>query len=365
MLFPLKISWCHTFFFFSFPSGGSGRNLQLGVGFGHVRSSQIVCRTLRGVHWRWCQWTCPAFQRWLVSNNPQTTTIIIIIIIITPFHDCHVARLFSPTKLFYLFFFLLCQKQKLILSAVIRDLRTIAPMTIPAVIYLIMNMLSFYSLQRVDAATFSVIFQLKLVTTAFFSRTLLSKNFSWIQYRSLALVVLGVIQITLSTQPQEDCDELNQTASTSQSMKSQTIEYYQGVFAAVGEVTLSGLCTVYMEKMFKDKSAELTLWDRNVQLALASIPVYLVVVSVTDKKDQEFFHGWSIVAAFLAFLGAFGGIVVAMSLRYTDAILKTFATTGSIIVTTLASYLLLEGPMNSSIVIAALVVTLAVMSYQL
>jgi UDP-sugar transporter A1/2/3 len=249
----------------------------------------------------------------------------------------------------------------------VQNLVTILPMTLPAVIYLFMNMMSFYALSKIDAATFSVIFQLKLVTTAFFSRTLLKTQFSRTQYFALGTVVLGVIQITLSTLPHSPCH----TRLTSQDHHHQrsedssriAFEYYKGVAASLVEVTLSGVCTVYMEKMFKTHARELSIWDRNIQLSISTMPVCWITVLIAQEHNQGFFHGWSGMAVFLACLNAFGGISVALCLKYADAVLKTFATTGAIIITTVASFVFLEGPMNSSIIIASGVVILGVMNH--
>ncbi len=140
-------------------------------------------------------------------------------------------------------------------------------------------------------------------------------------------------------------------------------EYILGVSAVLGEVTFSGLCTVYMEKMFKDKSSDLTIWDRNFQLAVASAPVYLLIH--VWREDVPFFHSWYVDTWFLAFLSAFGGLLVALCLKYTDSILKTFSSTIAIILTAMLSYFLLDGPMNANIAISSCVVVLGVLCYQL
>jgi len=239
------------------------------------------------------------------------------------------------------------------------NLKLILPMCVPSVIYLTQNLLSFYSLRRVDAATFSLIFQLKLVTTAFFSRILLSKHFTWLQYRSLFLVMLGVLQITLNTIPQHSD---HGTPDPNADQYSNQTEFFRGMFAALLEVTLSGVCTVYMEMMFKDKKTQLNIWDRNFQLALTSIPVYL---ATSYTPGEDFFNDWSWVTVMLTFLSAAGGLLVALCLKYTDSILKGFASTGGILLTTGLSHLLLDGPMNPFIAIASVVVVIAVLNYQL
>ena len=57
------------------------------------------------------------------------------------------------------------------------------------------------------------------------------------------------------------------------------------------------------------------------------------------------------------------GVLVALSIKYTDSILKTIATTGSIVLTTLLNAAFLSGPLNLAIVVGALVVVVAVFGY--
>jgi len=54
---------------------------------------------------------------------------------------------------------------------------------------------------------------------------------------------------------------------------------------------------------------------------------------------------------------------VALSIKYTDSILKTIATTGSIVLTTLLNAAFLSGPLTLAIVVGALVVVVAVFGY--
>jgi hypothetical protein len=50
-------------------------------------------------------------------------------------------------------------------------------------------------------------------------------------------------------------------------------------------------------------------------------------------------------------LGASGGFLVAFSIKYGDAILKTLATTGSIVVTAIIDHILLKGPLTFTMMI--------------
>lgn len=131
--------------------------------------------------------------------------------------------------------------------------------------------------------------------------------------------------------------------------------------AAAGDVILSGFCSIYFERVLKSTDETYSVWDRNLQLAFWSAAIYLPIMVYDNPEDP--FRGWSWVAGGCAAVGALGGVLVALSLKYTDSILKTIATTGSIVLTTALNASLLGGPMNLAIIIGALVVATAVFSY--
>lgn len=75
------------------------------------------------------------------------------------------------------------------------------------------------------------------------------------------------------------------------------------------------------------------------------------------------FEGWTINAVILAVLGSSGGILVALTMKYTDAVLKTFATSGAIILCTIVGYLFLGAPLDIPIGVGAICTVLALVNY--
>ena len=76
------------------------------------------------------------------------------------------------------------------------------------------------------------------------------------------------------------------------------------------------------------------------------------------------FHGWSMVTVVVSMLGALGGILVAMVIKYADGLAKNIATASSIVLTTAAGHMLFNGPMNTPIVLGSLIVIVSVYNYQ-
>lgn len=101
-----------------------------------------------------------------------------------------------------------------------------------------------------------------------------------------------------------------------------------GILAVALEVTLSGFASIYFEKVVKVaglKSGQLSIFERNVQLALHSSPFYICMIMFSSEKLGE---GWNLYGIMFTVMGGGGGILVALSVKYADSILKTLATIG-------------------------------------
>jgi Nucleotide-sugar transporter len=94
-----------------------------------------------------------------------------------------------------------------------------------------------------------------------------------------------------------------------------------------------------------------------------SIPVYLAFMAWSGGGTAGYFGGWTVVAWLVALLGAAGGLLVALSIKYGDAILKTLATTASIILSSVLEWWWLDGVITPVMVIAGVQVVLAICNY--
>ncbi|KAL1522077.1 hypothetical protein AB1Y20_021720 [Prymnesium parvum] len=232
-------------------------------------------------------------------------------------------------------------------------LKTSMKMSVPAVIYLVMNMLGFLSLAYVDAATFSIVAQLKVFSTAMFSVLVLGRELGWRKWRALTTLTLGVILISHEAMPKSE----QQTEASARALT----EYMIGMSACMGDVLLSGFASIYFEKVLKSKTETYSVWDRNFQLAFWSSMMYMPIMFY-DNPTQPF-AGWTMVTVSCAAVGALGGVLVALSIKHADSILKTIATTGAIVLTTVLNAAFMNGPRSLPIVTGALVVVVSVFNY--
>eukprot|EP00339_Tiarina_fusa_P023453 CAMPEP_0116997612 /NCGR_PEP_ID=MMETSP0472-20121206/987_1 /TAXON_ID=693140 ORGANISM="Tiarina fusus, Strain LIS" /NCGR_SAMPLE_ID=MMETSP0472 /ASSEMBLY_ACC=CAM_ASM_000603 /LENGTH=364 /DNA_ID=CAMNT_0004696545 /DNA_START=132 /DNA_END=1226 /DNA_ORIENTATION=+ len=225
-------------------------------------------------------------------------------------------------------------------------------MLVLALIYGAMNILSFVSLRNISAGMFTIFAQCKILTTATCSSIVLRRQYSWTKWRALIALMLGVV---LFSEPIWGNPEKHKTADDA--------NVVLGTAAVLIEVTLSGFASIYFEKVVKTDPLQLNIWERNFQLALGSFPVYIAFILSDNGGEAGLFGGWSMVAFLLSILGAGGGLLVALSIKYGDSILKTLATTGAIILSSLLDYLFLGGPLTPSMMIAGLQVIIAICNY--
>jgi len=240
-------------------------------------------------------------------------------------------------------------------------------MAILAVLYGSMNILSFIALQYISAATFTILAQCKILTTATFSAVMLHRQYSWAKWRALTQLMLGVLLFSAPVLEGDNAATLTSgdttTLASSDKKDSSNILALFGTAAVLLEVTLSGFSSIYFEKVIKVDTEQLNIWERNFQLALGSFPIYVGFILWNQGGEVGYGGGWSYVAFLLSLLGAAGGLLVALSIKYADSIMKTLAVTGSIILSSMLDHYLLAGPLNMVMIFAAVQVILAICNY--
>ncbi|KAM3865821.1 solute carrier family 35 member A3b [Diretmus argenteus] len=206
-------------------------------------------------------------------------------------------------------------------------------LAIPAGIYTLQNNLLYVALSNLDAATYQVTYQLKILTTALFSVSMLGKRLGLYQWLSLLILMAGVALVQWPTESADGADQ--KLASTG----SQLV----GLMAVLVACLSSGFAGVYFEKILKETKQ--SVWVRNIQLGLFGFVFGSIGMLVYDGqrvKESGMFQGYNGVACTVVVLQALGGLVIAAVIKYADNILKGFATSISIIMSTLISYFLLE-----------------------
>lgn len=198
-------------------------------------------------------------------------------------------------------------------------------------------------------------YQLKILTTAIFSVVMLRRQLGALQWVALVILFAGVSVVQL------------QTASGGDSKKSETkVEQnpVKGLVAVCISCVLSGFAGVYFEKILKGTSQ--SVWLRNVQLASLGVIIGLITMFIQNGPaviDKGFFFGFDWVVFAVVSLQSFGGLVVAVVVKYADNILKGFATSAAIVLSCVASMYFFDFQLTMQFSVGASLVMLAVYMY--
>uniref|UniRef100_A0A3Q2EA63 Solute carrier family 35 member A3a n=1 Tax=Cyprinodon variegatus TaxID=28743 RepID=A0A3Q2EA63_CYPVA len=206
-------------------------------------------------------------------------------------------------------------------------------LAIPSGIYTLQNNLLYVALSNLDAATYQVTYQLKILTTALFSVSMLGRRLGVYQWLSLLILMAGVALV------QWPSDSTAAPEKEAHSAGSQFV----GVTAVLVACCSSGFAGVYFEKILKESKQ--SVWVRNIQLGMFGLVFGLFGMLAYDGervRESGMFQGYNTVTWTVVALQALGGLVIAAVIKYADNILKGFATSLSIILSTLISYFLLQ-----------------------
>ena len=243
-------------------------------------------------------------------------------------------------------------------------------LSIPATLYVIQNSLQFVAVSNLPVASFQVAYQMKILTTAAFSVALLRKKLSFTKWLSLFFLAIGVAIVQVSTTGSHPPKDVAVgSAHDSAPLHKHVMRPLTGFAAVAAACFTSGLAGVYFEKVLKNSKAD--LWVRNVQLSLFSlIPALLPVLYATSPPDSngfiaDVFRNFGAWAWATVFIQVLGGLITAVVIKYSDNILKGFATSLSIILSFLASVALFDFRITSSFLLGSSVVLAATWMYNL
>ncbi|KAI9138791.1 nucleotide-sugar transporter-domain-containing protein [Paraphysoderma sedebokerense] len=259
---------------------------------------------------------------------------------------------------------------------------------IPALLYAIQNNIQYVAISLLDAVSYQVTSQLKILTTALFSVWLLQKSLGASKWTALKLLTVGVGLVQLpstslstsssSTPVRHVEDSMNSTLlnSTTKFETANNINPQSDVTAIADHsrlfgfcllliaCTLSGLSGVYFEKVLKQTKA--SLWIRNIQLAFFStifISLQILILDFDLITQQGFWIGYNRITWLAILLNAVGGLIVALVVKYADNILKGFATSIAIILSSVISLFLFDFKLSGTFTIGAGLVMLATWLY--
>ena len=244
-------------------------------------------------------------------------------------------------------------------SEVFKSTFEFCKMAVPAICYAVQKNLLYVAISNLDAAVFQVAYQGKILTTALFSVIILRKNMTGRQIFALFVLLLGVALVQLST--------MDSAMDSASKRKDNSL---LGSLAVLGACCTSGFAAIYFEWILKYSAPQeqrpYSLWVRNFQLAVfAGLSAAFGVWSKDGAAvaAKGLYQGFTPLVWLVVALEAFGGIVVALVIKYADNILKNFATAVSIVTSVIVSALFLEFTVKAMFVAGSVCVMAAVAIY--
>ncbi|PSN43595.1 UDP-N-acetylglucosamine transporter [Blattella germanica] len=223
---------------------------------------------------------------------------------------------------------------------------------VPSLVYIVQNNLLYVSASHLDAATYQVTYQLKILTTAMFTVVILRRSLIPLQWGALVILLAGVVMVQLA---HTDSPTLPSGLEQNRLL---------GFGAALSACVLSGFAGIYFEKILK--GSDISVWMRNVQLSFLSLPFGLCTCLISDGntiRNNGFFFGYNSFVWYLVVLQAGGGLIVAMVVKYADNILKGFATSLAIIISCIASVYLFNFQVTLQFVFGTSLVICSIFMY--
>jgi UDP-sugar transporter A1/2/3 len=237
------------------------------------------------------------------------------------------------------------------------DYRNLLLLSVPAAAYNLQSSLEYVALANLDAAMFSVLVQTKLCMTAICAFLVLRKKLKRIQIMSLILLTAGVMLCNLTK------------ANMSGQVDASTLK---GILATLGIATSSGFASVYTEKVIKARRnvsvtrQNYSLAYMQVQLATASLVIMGCYAMMKDYQaivTDGLWHNFTWKACVTVFNSAIGGLIVAAVLKFSDSVLKGYATACSVVMTGVLSMLLFGTELNIIYFLGIINVVIAVLLY--
>jgi UDP-sugar transporter A1/2/3 len=234
---------------------------------------------------------------------------------------------------------------------------------VPSCLYVIQNNLLFLGAKLLPSIVYIVCTQTKILATAFLSRLILGTKLSKAQCTSLFFLGVGIFLV-------QQTEVKSTTTPRDGNLASETI----GLLAVLLASITSGIAGIVLEKIYKgpdrhvtvsDKRGDLkhSVWTRNVQLSLISLPFALLGAVLQEgdlRVTQSFMRGFDEYVWGVVVCQAVGGVIIAFVMKFADNILKCLAVAISICLCAVYSVAVGDLALTTSLVSGIIVVVASV-----
>ncbi|ESS68554.1 CMP-sialic acid transporter [Trypanosoma cruzi Dm28c] len=218
-------------------------------------------------------------------------------------------------------------------------------MLLPALLYGFQNCCVYLALANIEPTLFQVTYQSRIIITAVFMSVFLRRCFLFRQWVALVVLALGVSVAQLGDRTASGAER-----SPERSFKG---DYTVGIVATILSAIASSAASVIMESFLKSRSSSMSLFTstKNLHLALHSVLCFAVFQALNGSVGgfmeprnasfidavRTYFRGFDGLVWVMLVVQAIGGLLVAVVIKYSDNIVRTFAAVISIALSGLCS----------------------------
>lgn len=229
-------------------------------------------------------------------------------------------------------------------------------LTIPSGLYLMQNSLVYYSISLVPVPLFQITQQTKLVTTAILSVLVLKRTYVPLQWYSILSLCLGAAICILSKNESPVVKSVFSLGAAEESEErdyvgENTTECIFGLLLVLLSNLSSSIAGIYFEVVIKSNSTKEeaqgvqhalpSIWMRNIQLAFFTLCIICTQLLLSNER-KPFLYDFTPLLWVQMSMFAFGGLLVAYVIKYTDSVQKGLAT-GLSVITSSALSVMIEG----------------------
>mmetsp|Transcript_17511 Transcript_17511/g.54697 ORF Transcript_17511/g.54697 Transcript_17511/m.54697 type:complete len:407 (-) Transcript_17511:224-1444(-) len=199
---------------------------------------------------------------------------------------------------------------------------------VPAVCYVVSNNLVLISGDYLEAPILVLFGGLRIIAVGFYSVTLLRRELGARRWIALVVLTAAIVVVQL--------DKQRATADHAGDEGSKNIVL--GLAFAAAACAISGFAGVYFELVLKN--SPISVWVRNVHLALVSLPFATSALLTKDYATVArcgYFGGYETAAWVYILVKAMGGLLIAAVVKHANNILKALATAVALLLVSLLS----------------------------
>ncbi|CAH8657519.1 unnamed protein product [Dicrocoelium dendriticum] len=239
----------------------------------------------------------------------------------------------------------------------------VLPFTVPAVLYAVNNNLGMYLQLEMDPATYQVLGNFKILSTATLFRLIIKRPISTIQWFSLLLLLIAGFAHSYANLFTKNSFVSSTFVDVVHTMHITTL----GIILISIYCTISGLSGVYTEYVMKQR-AQMNIHLQNALLYIFGVLVNTVMYfyDVHRAYESDFWNltkGFSIWTWLLIVTQAICGIFMGFVMKFATNITRLFIISSAMIVTTFMAMLVFGLRLDALYIVSFLLVTLALYLY--